>query len=84
MEGGIVRNADGWTDMEMQTVTFATLQTLSKEFILQFLINYVKYETRIFLEEQKMARKHFTHLHKLVYPCFLTLLISMSSIIIIK
>jgi len=28
IEGEIERKADGWTDMEMQTVTFAILQTL--------------------------------------------------------
>ena len=30
MEGGIERNADGWTDMELQILIFATLQTLLK------------------------------------------------------
>jgi hypothetical protein len=30
MDGGVERKADGWNDMEMQTVTFATLQTLFK------------------------------------------------------
>jgi hypothetical protein len=31
------KNADGWTKTEMQTFMFATLQTLSKMFILLFL-----------------------------------------------
>jgi len=49
MEGGKERKADGWTDMEMQTVTFATLQTLLKLRIFQFLMNYAKYDNRNFL-----------------------------------
>jgi hypothetical protein len=32
--------ANGWTDKEMLTVTFATLQTLLITLIYQFLINY--------------------------------------------
>jgi hypothetical protein len=28
--GGIARKTEGWADMEVQTVTFATLQTLLK------------------------------------------------------
>jgi len=39
MEGSIVRNADGWTDIKMQTVTFETLQTILNFFIFHFLID---------------------------------------------
>jgi hypothetical protein len=41
MEGGIERKADGWRDMELQTVTSATLKTLLKIQIFLFLLNYV-------------------------------------------
>jgi hypothetical protein len=67
MEGGIEKRADDWTDMEMQTVTFGTLQTLLKMLIFQFLINFTQYEIRICLEEQQMASEHFTHFHKFVH-----------------
>jgi hypothetical protein len=40
MERGTERRADGGTDIEMQTVTFATLQTLVNMKIFQFLINH--------------------------------------------
>jgi hypothetical protein len=38
IEKGLERNADGWTKIEMQTFTFATLPTTLKMFIF-FLIN---------------------------------------------
>ena len=40
MEESVERGTDGWTDMEMQTVTFATLQSLLKILSFQFLIRY--------------------------------------------
>jgi hypothetical protein len=47
------RMADGWTDMEVQTVIFTTLQTLLKMRIFQILMNYALCDIRIFLYEFK-------------------------------
>jgi hypothetical protein len=67
MVGRTVRNADGWTDIKMQTVTFTTLQTILKFSVFHFLIDYAYSEIRIFLDEQKMALEHFTYLLKAVH-----------------
>jgi hypothetical protein len=67
MEGEAERRADGLTDMEMQTVTFATLQRLFKMLSFCFFINYAECEIRIFLVEKQMAHEHDTHFHKCVH-----------------
>jgi len=41
MEGGIKRMADGWTDMELQTVTFSHISKFSNAIInANFLVSF--------------------------------------------
>jgi hypothetical protein len=68
MKEGIERKVDGWTDMEMQTVTFVTFRSLLKRYFFSFLyiMHSVKKEFYLRNRNGECTLLHtFTYLFKL-------------------